>query len=201
VARALVSAAGLPIAAPSANLFSRPSPTSAQHVLHDLGGRIDLIVDGGPTTIGVESTVVDLTTTPPLVLRPGAVTLEMLRAIVPGIRARGDAPVDDTAPQVSPGMLGRHYSPRTPLTLYRGAGARVRLETDADAMRARGQRVAVLDWPADLDSVAKRLYAALREADATGADAILARDIDAAGGLAEALRDRLRRAAATIVDA
>lgn len=201
VARALVSAAGLPIAAPSANLFSRPSPTSAQHVLHDLGGRIDLIVDGGPTTIGVESTVVDLTATPPLVLRPGAVTLDMLRAIVPGIRARGDAPVDDTAPQVSPGLLGRHYSPRTPLTLYRGAGARVRLETDADAMRARGQRVAVLDWPADLDSVAKRLYAALREADATGADAILARDIDAAGGLAEALRDRLRRAAAAIVDA
>lgn len=201
VARALVAAAGIPIAAPSANLFSRPSPTSAQHVLHDLGGRIDLIVDGGPTTIGVESTVVDLTAVPPLVLRPGAVTLDMLRAIVPGIRARSDAPVDDTAPQVSPGLLGRHYAPRTPLTLYRGAGAQRRLETDADDMRARGLRVTVLDWPGDLDSVAKRLYAALREADAAGADAILARDVDATGGLADALRDRLRRAAATIVDA
>ena len=80
VARALIEAAALPIAAPSANLFSRPSPTRASHVLEDLDGRIDLVLDGGPTTVGVESTVLDLSRTIPVILRPGAVTTAMLRA-------------------------------------------------------------------------------------------------------------------------
>ncbi len=113
VARALIDAAAVPVAAPSANLFSRPSPTQASHVIEDLDGRIDLIVDGGPTTIGVESTVLDLTTDTPTVLRPGAVTIEMLREAIGhvltgfGIRDSGFGIRDSRArPMPSPGMLG-----------------------------------------------------------------------------------------------
>src|SRR4030095_9667601 len=89
VARALIDAAAVPVAAPSANLFSRPSPTAASHVAEDLDGRIDLIVDGGTTTIGVESTVLDLTSDAPTILRPGAVTIEMLRKV---LRRGGGSP-------------------------------------------------------------------------------------------------------------
>jgi L-threonylcarbamoyladenylate synthase len=200
IARALIEAAGIPVAAPSANLFSRPSPTSAAHVLHDLDGRIDLVLDGGPTPVGLESTVLDLTSDPPVVLRPGAITLDMLRPIVPGVRVRDDTPADDHAPQVAPGLLSRHYAPRTPLTLYRGTRAAERLAADAGAMAARGLRVTVLDLSGDPDQVAQRLYAALRHADASGADAIYALDVPPAGGLAEAIRDRLQRAAARIIE-
>ena len=200
IARALIDAAGIPVAAPSANLFSRPSPTAAAHVLHDLDGRIDLVLDGGPTAVGVESTVLDLTCDPPVVLRPGAITLDMLRPIVPGVCARADTPVAEDAPQAAPGLLSRHYAPHTPLTLYRGARAGERLSADAGAMARRGLRVTVLDLSGDLDRVAQRLYADLRDADASGADAIYARDLPPASGLAEAIRDRLQRAAAHIID-
>ena len=133
VAHALLELAGVPVAAPSANLFSRPSPTRATHVLDDLNGRIDIVVDGGPTNLGIESTVVDLTGDVPVVLRPGAVTLEMLRKVVPTATMRdtllenpastgGDAG-SLAASMPSPGMLDKHYSPRAPMTLYEGAGA------------------------------------------------------------------------------
>ncbi len=146
VARALIDAAAVPVAAPSANLFSRPSPTRASHVVEDLDGRIDLIVDGGPTTIGVESTVLDLTTATPTVLRPGAVTIEMLRETIGdvvagfGIRESGfdtrdsglgirDSELGDSAmegrPMPSPGMLEKHYSPRARLTLFEGHSSAV----------------------------------------------------------------------------
>ena len=200
IARALIEAAGLPVAAPSANLFSHPSPTSAAHVRHDLDGRIDLILDGGPTTVGVESTVVDLTTDPPQVLRPGAVTLDMIQAIVPAVRARETSISDDTAPQVAPGLLTRHYAPRTPLTLYRGARAQERLDADAEAAARQGLRITILDLDGEPGAVAHRLYAVLREADALGADGIYARDLDSTAGLGHAIRDRLQRAAARIVD-
>src|SRR5687767_563831 len=85
IAHALISAAAIPIAAPSANLFSRPSPTRAAHVLEDLDGRIDLVIDGGAATVGVESTVIDLTAATPAILRPGAVTAEMIEAVLPGV--------------------------------------------------------------------------------------------------------------------
>jgi L-threonylcarbamoyladenylate synthase len=78
----------VPVAAPSANLFSRPSPTRASHVLADLDGRIDIVVDGGPTTVGLESTVLDLSVTPPMILRPGAITLAMLREVLPPVEYR-----------------------------------------------------------------------------------------------------------------
>ncbi len=145
VAQALLQAAAMPVAAPSANLFSRPSPTRAAHVLEDLDGRIDLVLDGGPTQVGVESTVLDLTGDVPTVLRPGAVTLEMLRTVLPAVRMRG-RDSRDAGPQRSPGLLTRHYSPRAPLTLYEGPSgpALERLAHDAREARAAGRRVGVL---------------------------------------------------------
>ena len=217
VARALLAAAGVPIAAPSANLFSRPSPTRASHVLEDLSGRIDLVVDGGPTQVGVESTVLDLSGEVPTILRPGAVSLDMLRAILPRVERRsGDAAASGALP--SPGLLQRHYSPRAPLTVYDGSDAVVRLVHDACASIGQGQRVGImvadedraaltdverlapratiayLGPAGDLSTVASRLYAAMRELDASGVDRILSRGFPGADGLAVAIRDRLRRA-------
>lgn len=219
VAQALLAAAGVPVAAPSANLFSRPSPTRAAHVLDDLSGRIDLVVDGGPTHVGVESTVLDLSGEVPTILRPGAVSLDMLRPILPRVQHRdGDAPA--TAALPSPGLLERHYSPRAPLTVYDGSDAVARLVRDACASLAQGQRLGIMAadddraalaevarlsphvtisylGPArDLAAVASRLYATMRELDASGVDRILARGFPGDEGLAVAIRDRLRRAAA-----
>ena len=140
VARALLAAAAIPIAAPSANLFSRPSPTRASHVLDDLNGRIDLVLDGGATEVGVESTVLDLSGDVPAILRPGAVSLEMLQAILPRVEQRRPSESGRSA-MPSPGMLERHYSPRAPLTVYDGDAreAVARLIDDARACDSRGQ--------------------------------------------------------------
>jgi L-threonylcarbamoyladenylate synthase len=196
VAQALLVAAAIPVAAPSANLFSRPSPTRAAHVLQDLDGRIDMVIDGGSTQVGVESTVLDLSGDVPEVLRPGAVTLEMLRPLVPGVRLRTAA--EAAGPQRSPGLLTRHYSPRAPLTLYEGPPGRVlaRMQADLQIAQAAGRRVGVLAPDDDTAVMAAGLYAALRQFDADGVDEIFARLPPTADGLSQAIADRLRRAAA-----
>jgi L-threonylcarbamoyladenylate synthase len=235
VARALILKAGVPVAAPSANLFSRPSPTSAAHVLEDLDGRIDAILDGGTTTFGVESTVIDLSGSIPTVLRPGAVTLAALRQVtevasvaeVAVGRASTERFVnDETTPPPglegalpSPGMLDKHYSPRAPLTLYTGTSDTVVSTLIADARRLRddgvrsigilaatedlqrlpsghGYVTADLGRRAELETIATRLYACLRQLDAAGVDVILASDVPADEGLGAAIHDRLTRAAA-----
>ncbi len=224
VARALIDAAAVPVAAPSANLFSRPSPTQASHVLNDLDGRIDLVVDGGSTTIGVESTVLDLTSDAPTILRPGAVTIEMLRKVIRRVRVSPELGTRNselgTPPTPSPGMLQKHYSPRALLTLYEGeTGAVLRLLTEAAAAAlAEGKSVGLIAAEEDRaafaslgtdarlffraigsedapDVVASRLYTTLRELDAAGADIILVRGFSDRG-LGAAVQDRLRRAAA-----
>ena len=223
VARALIEAAAIPVAAPSANLFSRPSPTRASHVLDDLDGRIDLIVDGGPTQVGVESTVLDLSRPTATILRPGAVTLGMLRDVLPGVVERQPSQAADNEAQPSPGLLSKHYAPRTPLTVYRGtpAAAKAHLISDAAGLAKTGSRLVLiacseelaeilavlgpsapraisLGSSTDLTSVSQRLYAALREADAAGANDILMVDALAGDGFADAIRDRITRAATTI---
>jgi L-threonylcarbamoyladenylate synthase len=198
VAHALIAAAGVPIAAPSANLFSRPSPTRADHVLHDLDGRIDLIVDGGPTDVGLESTVIDLTTDSPMVLRPGAVTLEMLREILPDVRSRDPHAVPDDEAPASPGLLSKHYAPRAPLMLFRGAVAQqvaAAMDEAEQRLRREGRTVGRLT-----DVSAAGLYAALRELDRSSVDVILAADVPDTGGLSHAIRDRLARAAAQVIE-
>jgi L-threonylcarbamoyladenylate synthase len=113
IATALIKQAGIPVAAPSANRFGRTSPTSAAHVLADLEGRIDLILDGGSPPVGVESTVLDVIQSPPVILRPGGVSSEALAAVLGEVRLRSDQPVkDETEAMPSPGMLSRHYAPR-----------------------------------------------------------------------------------------
>ena len=224
VAHALLLAASLPVAAPSANLFSRPSPTLAMHVLDDLDGRIDMVFDAGPTQVGVESTVLDLTVTPPAVLRPGAISIEMLRSVVTAVRLGVvQTATSDRAPMASPGLLSKHYAPRAPMTIYRGEPASVgqALQAAVRAAVASGLRVGVLvatgDIPAlrempvviaalgsedDAEATAARLYAALRELDTARVDVILARDIVRDEGLWRAVRDRLHRAATrvTVID-
>jgi L-threonylcarbamoyladenylate synthase len=220
VAHALITAAGIPVAAPSANLFSRPSPTRAAHVLEDLRGRIDMVVDAGETTVGVESTVLDLTGERPTILRPGAVSREMLREVLGhvGVRDTNEAPPNGPLP--SPGLLERHSSPRAPLTLYEGPDALRSLFRDATAAVAAGQRVGLMLASGDLDGalfsiapearqnvmvrelgpdlseVARTLYAALRDLDNARVDVILARAFSTADGLGLAIADRMRRAAA-----
>lgn len=215
VAQALIAAAGLPVVAPSANRFTRPSATTAQHVLADLAGHVDIVLDGGQTPIGVESTVLDLTTTPPVVLRPGGVTLEALRAYLPGVQSLGGAVnMDDSqARPASPGMFTRHYSPQAEVLLFDGPLAAVILQMRQAAQErlSAGQRVGVLlpdderalleDMPLeavalgqDPAQIAHRLFAALRELDSRGVDVILARAFEPAG-LGITLRDRLLRAA------
>lgn len=213
VAGALIEAAGVPVAAPSANLFSRPSPTQAQHVLQDLAGRIDIVLDAGPTIVGVESTVLDLSGEIPTILRPGAITAEMLRDVLPYVERRR-AELDSIGPSPSPGLLTKHYSPRAPLTLYEGDSRAVleRINIDAGAAAAAGKDVGII--AADEDRfegvsarvvrigpaheprvVSSRLFAALRELDAADVDLILMRAFPAGHGLGVAVQDRMRRAA------
>jgi L-threonylcarbamoyladenylate synthase len=216
LARALLAAAAIPVAAPSANLFSRPSPTRAAHVLEDLNGRIDMVLDAGPTEVGVESTVLDITVTPPRILRPGAITLEALQSVLPAVdvatgQATGEA-------MRSPGLLATHYAPRAPLTVFQGEPAAARSALAAAIRAAAGRRVGVIASAGDArllaglpvvvaevgpdqdaEAMASRLYAALRELDEAKVDVILAREPSQTEGLWRALRDRLRRAAAHIV--
>jgi L-threonylcarbamoyladenylate synthase len=192
VARQLIQAAQLPIAAPSANRSGHVSPTTAAHVATDLGERVAMILDGGPTPLGLESTVVDATGAAPVVLRLGAVAREDL-ACVAG-RPLAVATGADGAP-ASPGMLARHYAPTARLRL----GARevhpgeALLAFGAHVPPHRG-RMINLSPSGDLLEAAASLFAALRALDAAGAQAIAVMPIPEQG-LGEAINDRLRRAA------
>lgn len=189
VARALIAAAGVPIAAPSANRSGTLSPTAAAHVAASLGARVGMILDAGACRIGIESTIVDLGGPHPALLRPGGVALEAIEAIV--------GPVDDgtLGPVRAPGMLARHYAPSRPL----------RLNADSDAPREgevvlgfgpAGVRATLnLSAKGDLEEAAANLFAMLRALDRPGVAAIAAMAIPEVG-LGRAINDRLRRAAA-----
>lgn len=218
VARALLAAVGEPVVAPSANRFTRPSATTAAHVLADLRGHVDVVLDGGPTPIGVESTVLDLTQTPPVVLRPGGISLEQLQARVPEVRERSD--VHDRAvaatgqPLASPGLLARHYAPEAEVLLHAGtdhAKVRAAMVATARARRTAGDRVAVLAragdaahfadlgvrvivLPDDLEAIAHDLFGILRDLDGSAVDVVIVRQFEPTG-LGRTLADRLRRAA------
>jgi L-threonylcarbamoyladenylate synthase len=203
VARELIRRAGVPIAAPSANRSTRLSPTRAGHVLRDLGGAIDLILDGGPTAGGIESTVLDLTGRPPRLLRPGLVTRAAIEAVIGPIAVIG-GPVSDAAPLPSPGLMARHYAPRTPLEAVEGDGAARAIE-----LAGAGGRVAWVTWfaadappgvtvvplPGEPAGYAASLYAALHDLDLAGVDRIVVA-LPPAEEPWLAVRDRLRRASA-----
>ena len=214
---ALARAAGVPIAAPSANMFTRPSPTIAAHVLEDLDGRIDLLLDGGPTPIGLESTVLDLTGAQPALLRPGGVSMEALRQHIPDLVFVPRYVENDPAASAlaSPGMLLKHYSPRAELLLFAGSPERAlaRMRQAALAAIQHGERVGVmlpneeigtfadlavviipLGPRDDMSQIGRRIFAGMRELDRRGMQRILVRGV-ARTGIGLAIWDRLLRAA------
>ncbi len=203
VALALIRAAGVPVAAPSANRSTQLSPTLAEHVLHGLQGRIDLVLDGGPTSGGLESTVLDLTS-PPRVLRPGLVSMTELEAIL-GPVGRPDVAPDVAAPLPSPGVLPRHYAPRTPLECVADgarrakelleAGLRVGQLALAGSSGLERSGATTVVMPAEASAYAASLYATLHALDALGLDRIVV-DLPPNGEEWLAVRDRLRRASA-----
>jgi len=209
-ALALLAAAALPIAAPSANLFGHTSPTTAEHVLADLKGWIAAVLDAGPTSVGVESTVLDPTQTPMVLYRPGAVSADQLSAVA-GVPVQVFVPLTrDThePPEAlpSPGVGVRHYAPRATLRLTQGS----ELALQAALLDASEQEIGVLlpaDWRLegsaeierwgrwdDAASLAASLFAGLRALDDRGVSLILC-PLPEAGGLADAIRDRLQKAA------
>jgi len=211
VARGLIRMAGVPVAAPSANTSGRPSPTTAQDVLVDLNGKINMVLDAGPCDIGVESTVVDCTTPVPTLLRPGGVTLEMLRATLGEIEvapALGDA--EDAVR--SPGMKYTHYAPAAQMILVEGEypaaaavigdqiakaqaeGKRVGAVVSAETKLPPGVVAAVYGSRNNPEEIAANLYNALRVFDGEAVDVILAESIPETG-LGLAVMNRLRKAA------
>jgi len=207
IAFALIQAAATPIAAPSANTSGKPSPTSARHVLHDLAGKVDLILDGGDTLIGIESTVIDMTADPPVILRPGWVTAEVISSVIGLVKAA------DSEAQLrrSPGTRHKHYSPQARVVLIeRGSPDFIQrtckkfLEigsvgylghTPAGINRPEFSEIIVGKMPQDY---AASIYSSLRRLDERHPDVIVVEGI-APAGEGEAVMDRLRRAATDII--
>ncbi len=204
VAHAVISAAGLPLAAPSANLSGSPSPTNAKYVYEDMQGRVPLILDGGSSEVGVESTVITLAGAVPRVLRPGGVTVEQLRAVL------GEVEVDDAvlhqleagATAASPGMKYKHYAPRAEITIVRGTLEAFRAyvqNKNAFVLCFAGEeqyfdRAVTYGDAADDSAQANRLFDALRELDEQGAETVYAR-CPSLSGVGLAVYNRLIRAA------
>ena len=173
------------LAAPSANRFGRVSPTTAAHVRADLGHAVDLVLDGGPCPVGVESTIIDCTTTPPQVLRPGGIPNEVIARLLDNDLA---APSGERR---TSGMLASHYAPRCRVEL---ADSLHSATTRAEQLQTEGVRVDVLDPTTDLVAAAQQLYVWLRAADTRHLDVLLA-VLPPATGLGHAIRDRLTKAA------
>lgn len=213
VALALLRACALPVAAPSANRSGRPSPTTARHVADDLGGRVPLILDGGPCRVGLESTVLDLTGEGPCVLRPGGVTPQMLEAVIGPVTVHPSvlSPLQAGMDAPSPGMKYRHYAPAGQVRLIGGPGAPGRLVALYDEAAGKGHK-AVIIGPAERaqsldgrafmpmgdsahpEAAAQALFGALREAEAQGAELMLIEAVPAQG-IGLAVMNRLCRAA------
>ena len=214
VALALIKQSGRPIAAPSANLAGKPSPTTAEHVYEDLNGRIDAILDGGSTIIGVESTVVDLSIDPPLILRPGGTTYEALKGVLseiklhPFVEAEEEVPLEKIK---SPGMKHKHYAPRAEVVLVEGSIPTVitKIKELSDYYKQKGEKVGILatdetltSYTADvvkslgsrfnLPVVAKNLFSLLRDVDGKNVDVIISEGVPSEG-IGLAIMNRLRK--------
>ncbi|MDS9472284.1 L-threonylcarbamoyladenylate synthase [Sporosarcina pasteurii] len=206
VALRLLQTLKLPLAAPSANRSGKPSPTEALHVKKDLNGRIPLILDGGQTGVGLESTVIDMTSTPPVILRPGGITKDMIEAVIGPVETAHGLKTAE-APR-SPGMKYAHYAPEAPLFIIEANQEKIK--EAVTAIQKEGQKVAVIgpndlnmtaaDWyfaigaNTNVEEMAANLYKALRQCDTTEADLILAVETNLEG-VGEAFMNRLLKAA------
>ena len=211
--RDIIAAAGVPVAAPSGNTSGRPSPTTAQHMLEDMDGKIEAIVDGGPCAVGVESTIIDLTCNPPRLLRPGGITLEQLRAVL------GEVDVDPAVTRLlgagekpkAPGMKYRHYAPKAPVTVVTGDPKKSAEYIAAHAQpedgiicfdeflplftgRSSARPVMDLGPAGDKEEQARHIFDALRSFDHTSVPAIWAQCPDTSG-IGLAIANRLNKAA------
>ena len=210
VTREIIRLAGVPIAAPSANISGKPSTTTAQHVLHDHDGKIPLVVDGGSCRVGVESTIVDLTERRPRLLRPGGVTPEQLLAVLGDlvVDKAVTAAIDRDAVVKAPGMKYRHYAPQSEVVIV--AGDREKAARYIRAHMVPGDRVLCFEEElplydgcaplsygreGDVDSLSAGLFAALRELDDPSVHQVYAR-CPVGGGVAYAIQNRLKKAAA-----
>ncbi|MCI7095842.1 MAG: threonylcarbamoyl-AMP synthase [Clostridiales bacterium] len=216
VTREIIRLAGVPIAAPSANISGKPSTTTAEHVLHDHDGRIDAIVDGGPCRVGVESTIVDLTERRPRLLRPGGIGPEQLISVLGDlvVDKAVTAQVDKDAVVKAPGMKYRHYAPTEPVVIVSGsrenAAAYIRAHFEpGDRVLCFEEELPLYDGcnplsygrEADVNTLSAGLFAALRELDDPKIHQVYAR-CPVGGGVAYAVQNRLKKAAAFhIVDA
>lgn len=210
----LIRQSGCLIAAPSANTSGRPSPTLAEHVAEDLGGRIPMILDGGEVGIGIESTIIDLTEKIPMILRPGYITKEMLEAVIGTVRTDpGIIAADSTKKPKAPGMKYRHYAPKANLMLIDGAKCAVvdKINELTDAMHSEGKKVGIIGTDEtvtsyrgdmvlsigareDEDAIARHLYKLLREFDEADVDVIYSESF-ATPRIGQAIMNRLLKAA------
>ncbi len=204
VARALLEAADLPIAAPSANRFTELSPTSATHVENALGSRVSMILDGGNCVCGIESTVLDLSRDVPVLLRPGSVSRAQIEEIIGEIRLRADIEysMSDETPRLSPGQIERHYAPRATLIAFDDIADLGRLAAPFSALRCGalcfGSSPPSLrharQMPHNCVEYARQLYGVLHELDDLGCDLIFVENVPH-GSEWDGVRDRLKRAA------
>ena len=210
----LIRQSGCLIAAPSANTSGRPSPTLAEHVAEDLGGRIPMILDGGEVGIGIESTIIDLTEKIPMILRPGYITKEMLEAVIGTVRTDpGIIAADSTKKPKAPGMKYRHYAPKANLMLIDGTKCAVvdKINELTDAMHSEGKKVGIIGTDEtvasyrgdmvlsigareDEDAIARHLYKLLREFDEADVDVIYSESF-ATPRIGQAIMNRLLKAA------
>ncbi len=214
VAQKLIEYSGGYVAAPSANLSGKPSPTRAKYVVEDMSGRIDTIIDGGDVGIGLESTIIDLTVTPPQILRPGYVTRQMLEELLGQVEMDRTTMQNDTgeAPK-APGMKYRHYAPKAELLIVEGEQETVirYINENVTMRRKQGERIGVIAtgetcavYEADVvknigsredrETIAKNLFRVLREFDDAGVDVIYSESFDT-DGLGQAIMNRLLKAA------
>ncbi len=210
VALELMRRGGLAVAAPSANLSGRPSPTTAEHVYEDMKGRIPLVLDGGACQVGLESTIIDMTAEPPMVLRPGGLTIEEIREILPDVRMDpGLAVKKDVVPK-APGMKYRHYAPKAPMWMALGSPEEQEEQIRRGLLAAEGSRRGVLtvdehrgDFDAEVilslgsrqdpEGMAARLFDALRRFDEERCEILFAESISREG-IGEAFMNRLQKA-------
>jgi len=205
IALSLIKKSGRPVAAPSANLSGRPSPTLAEHTVDDFYGRVDCIIDGGPTDIGVESTVIDLTGEIPVLLRPGGLPLEELEKVVGRVGVHPAVRGGRVDRAKAPGMKYRHYSPRAMMVVVEGRDREDKIRELVEKYRRRGLRVGVMaskHYDADevflmgesMEEIARNVFKGLRYLDKRGVDVIIAEGVEERG-LGLAVMNRLRKAA------